>query len=406
MTDVSQPTFPTKSGSQMGIVPGSVPMVYDSTTNAAWANSVDYPFSYQMVVNGAPVSNANPLPTGIVVDTATLNVTGGTITTSLADGGDATQGAKADSAATGTTGTWSVVSLLKGLYSLLSGVLSSNLFLGGAAASASNPVYVADAYASTTVNGSFTSASAANAASGATTSGMDTVILTVNLTGAISAGVLTFQVYDGLNWVSIKASNIANYTTAGSVNLASLTAGTPVAFQVPVAGFPQFQVCLTTPITGTGTIATRIGSSSAPDTSLVTVGLDPAQPLPAGTNALGWIAVSALPSLPTGTNAIGTVGITYPTVTPTNKSITIATGGTAQALVAANASRKGLRISAPQAAGLWWSDTTATPTANGSGCYWLPAGQYYEFAANEVTNAAVSVLCAVTGAVVSATEYN
>lgn len=49
---------------------------------------------------------------------------GSTGAVTIADGADVTQGAKADSAATNSTSSWSVVSLLKGLYSLLAGTLT------------------------------------------------------------------------------------------------------------------------------------------------------------------------------------------------------------------------------------------------------------------------------------------
>lgn len=60
-----------------------------------------------------------------------------------ADGGDVTQGAKGDPAATDSSSAWSLVSLLKGLYALIAGTLTFNLSkYGGSNVGASNAVHV------------------------------------------------------------------------------------------------------------------------------------------------------------------------------------------------------------------------------------------------------------------------
>lgn len=50
--------------------------------------------------------------------------TGGGGASTIVDGGDATQGAKADTAATNSTGSWTIVSILKGLYVQLGNILT------------------------------------------------------------------------------------------------------------------------------------------------------------------------------------------------------------------------------------------------------------------------------------------
>jgi hypothetical protein len=65
---------------------------------------------------------------------ATLTVSvSGTAATSVADGQDAALGAKADSAASNSTSSWSAVALLKGLYALLAGKLATTVADGDSA---------------------------------------------------------------------------------------------------------------------------------------------------------------------------------------------------------------------------------------------------------------------------------
>ncbi len=180
---------------------------------------------------------------------------------------------------------------------------SVNLDIGGAAISASNPVPVLDAYTAPSTT-TWSSVTAANTAATFPTSGYDTVIVTLAASSGFAGGVVAFEVYDGASWMPIKAANIANYTSAGSTLAPS--ANTTTGYQLAVAGFPQMRVRLTNAPTA-GTLLVTAIVSSAPDVSLVTVGLDPAQPLPAGSNALGSIVVSSLPALPAGSNAIGAV---------------------------------------------------------------------------------------------------
>ncbi len=232
----------------------------------------------------------------------------------LVDGADITQGTKSDAIATvasGSAGTWSVVSLLKQVITTLQGWLNFNIGVGGAAVSSSNPVAVFDGYQSP-VAVNWTNSTTVNTAQTVATSGMDTVIVTLVANANVTGGAVTFEVYDGATWLPVKAPTIIDYTTVGSVIIsASFSKG----FQVPVAGFPQFRIRLSTALAGTGASLTVTAIvSSAPDVSLVTVGLDPAQPLPVGSNVIGGVTqsgawnigtVTTLPALPAGSNNIG-----------------------------------------------------------------------------------------------------
>ena len=154
----------------------------------------------------------------------------------------------------------------------------------GAIISTSNGLPILDAYLPPAAV-SWTSSTTLNTAQTSTTSGMDTVIVSFVPGGTITGGVITFEVYDGAAWLPVKAARIESYNTEGTYALSGTTRG----WQIPVAGFPQFRVRLSTVITGTGTAAITTIISSAPDTSVVTVGMDPAAPLSAGTNIIGKV---------------------------------------------------------------------------------------------------------------------
>lgn len=160
-----------------------------------------------------------------------------------------------------------------------------NLDIGGSAVSAANPVPVANAWGAPVVT-AWGTATAVNAAASVMTAGYDTVIVTLAAGAGLAGGQVVFEAFDGVNWIGIKAPTITDYTTTGAV--VTPVAGSSKGYQVPVAGFPQFRVRLASAVTaGTLTVTTIV--SSAPDVSLVTVGLDPAQPLPAGGNTLGAV---------------------------------------------------------------------------------------------------------------------
>lgn len=199
------------------------------------------------------------------------------------------------------------VSVLPALPSGTNVIGAVNLDLGGSAISITNPLPMIDAYTAPIAT-AWTSATALNTAAAVTTAGFDTVIVTLVGNGALSGGSVAFEVYDGAAWIAIKAASISDYSTSAS---ASLTMSMNKGYQVGVAGFPQFRVRLGGVITAGSLTITTI-ASSAPDTSIVTVGLDPAQPLPAGTNAIGTV-LGPLPAVPiTGQQTVSTTAVALP----------------------------------------------------------------------------------------------
>ena len=138
-----------------------------------------------------------------------------------------------------------------------------------------SPVFIADAYAQPVV-ATWTSTTLLNTAVTVATGGMDCVALTVSPSGTITTGAITFEVYDGFNWFPIKSARESSYNTDSVFS----GVGSPgqQAWTVPVAAYPQFRVRLSTALTDAGAqFQIAVITSSAPDTSVVTCGLDPLQ---------------------------------------------------------------------------------------------------------------------------------
>ena len=162
------------------------------------------------------------------------------------------------------------------------------LRVNGQQVSSTNPVPMVDAFQAPTTSTAWGTGSAYGAA-GVTwpvnpltspTNGYDTVIVTVTTSGAsatFTGGSVIFEVYDGINWINVKSARTDSYLTDGTYNLAGVPTQTTKAWQIPVAGFPYYRTRLATQIAGTNTPTIQITHiiSSAPDTSIVTAGLDP-----------------------------------------------------------------------------------------------------------------------------------
>ncbi|MEH3045538.1 hypothetical protein [Sphingomonas adhaesiva] len=91
------------------------------------------------------------------------------------------------------------------------------------------------------------------------------------------------------------------------------------------------------------------------------------------------------------------------TVAYVDRSGTIAAGGTAQVLAAANAVRRGLFVQNVSAADLW-INPTGTAVADQPALR-IAAGQYYEFPVHGVPAGAVSIVGATTGQGFAAREW-
>lgn len=89
--------------------------------------------------------------------------------------------------------------------------------------------------------------------------------------------------------------------------------------------------------------------------------------------------------------------------TVTNKSGTITSGGVAQTLAAANASRLGFWIQNQSTGDLWLSSIGTASASQPS--LWLPPGAYYEFPLNGVPTTAISIFGATTGQAFAAREW-
>ncbi len=255
--------------------------------------------------NGAPITGAT-LPAGGVGITGWLSAIWAKLSNPLAVTGafwQATQPVSLTALPPLPAGTNAIGSITNtGFAATQSGGWNVGIQVGGAAVASNNPLPMFDGF-QPPVSATWTTATTANTAATFATSGMDTVIVTLVANASLTGGNVIFEVFDGATWLPIKAPTIIDYTTVGSVNL---SANYSKGFQVPVAGFPQFRVRLVSALTGSGASLLVTGVvSSAPDVSLVTVGLDPAQALPAGTNAIGSVS------------ATGSVGTDYSANKPT-----------------------------------------------------------------------------------------
>lgn len=84
-------------------------------------------------------------------------------------------------------------------------------------------------------------------------------------------------------------------------------------------------------------------------------------------------------------------------ISPTGASGTITVGGTAQVLLAANASRKYLRFQNTSSAVLWLNDNGGTAGANAGDSIEIAVGQMYETYPGTASSKAISVFGATTG---------
>ena len=96
--------------------------------------------------------------------------------------------------------------------------------------------------------------------------------------------------------------------------------------------------------------------------------------------------------------ADGEAGVPLPS--GTNRSGSITTGGTAQALAAANTARRALTGQNISSGDLWINEIGGTAAADTAGSFKVPAGATFSVG----TNRAISVVGATTGQAWSATE--
>jgi len=212
-------------------------------------------------------------------------------------------------------------------------VIASDQTAVPVSASASSPIYIADAYLAAQ-NATWTSATAANTAVSTTCLGYDGVMVSLKGSGTITGGHVTFEVYDGAAWLPIKGFALESYNGYSGYPLSgSLNNG----LQFDFAGCTQFRVRLDTQITGSGSMGISLNVTSAPMVPGMSVGLDPASPLPAGTNTIGNVNINGTPTVTanagTGTFAISAALLPLPTGAstsanqPTNAAAASTTSG-------------------------------------------------------------------------------
>lgn len=85
----------------------------------------------------------------------------------------------------------------------------------------------------------------------------------------------------------------------------------------------------------------------------------------------------------------------------TDRSGSIATGGTAQSLAAANASRTGLKGQNISSGDLWINEIGGTAAADTAGSWKVPAGSSFSIS----TSRSISIVGATTGQKFTATEF-
>lgn len=120
------------------------------------------------------------------------------------------------------------------------------------------------------------------------------------------------------------------------------------------------------------------------------------------TNVRGvWLSDSAGNPAPSG-SASDPMSVSSPALPAgTDRSGSITTGGTAQALAASNTSRKGLVGQNISAGDLWINEIGGTAAVDTAGSYKVTSGSPFSVS----TNRAISIIGATTGQKFTATEY-
>ena len=130
-----------------------------------------------------------------------------------------------------------------------------------------------------TTNGTYLFTGGTGPGGSINTAGYDSVALTISPGALISGGTFTFLVWDGAAWFPIKCARLSSYNTDSTFIIPGVSTGAQ-GWTVPCSGYPAFQIQVTGNITGSGIVAISAIASSAPDTSIVTAGIDPQSTLP------------------------------------------------------------------------------------------------------------------------------
>jgi hypothetical protein len=142
--------------------------------------------------------------------------------------------------------------------------------------SSSTPAFILDGY-QTPAMATWTSATPVNSAVTQATAGYDGAGVTIVGTGTITGGQATFEIYDNVNWVAIKAGRMDSYGGQSTYNLVNASGGGTAVWQIDVAPFTQFRVRLNSVLVGSGSVGVTVITSSAPVQGALTVWPDPNQ---------------------------------------------------------------------------------------------------------------------------------
>jgi hypothetical protein len=138
------------------------------------------------------------------------------------------------------------------------------------------------------VTAAWTSATSGNTVLTLSTLNYASLVVAISTTSTITGGILTFEVSDtvaGTNWYAISATQINSNVNMFTVY--TLVATTNIGFRVPVAGWVQFRVRLSTVISGTGTVNIGILESAGSSVSNI-VGISG---INTGNNIIGKIDI-------------------------------------------------------------------------------------------------------------------
>lgn len=139
--------------------------------------------------------------------------------------------------------------------------------------SASNGVPFANS-AATPVTATWTSATTLNTALTINTNTLGCIAVTVVTAGSMSAGVLTFEAYDGAAWIPVRIGRFDINQSNATFSLPSAVAGTYYPWGDAISPYSQYRVRLSTAIVGGGSASIAVLNNSANVGTTSTVAID------------------------------------------------------------------------------------------------------------------------------------
>ena len=176
----------------------------------------------------------------------------------------------------------------------------------------------------------------------------NTLVLTLQQTTTITGGVVTFQgSTDGINWFNMQGFNLVTQTSAGPTY--TLTASTYIVFSFNLTAVPFFQLVLTTPISGTGSVVVGYASDSFVNSIMSSggSGSNPSvgpngSPIPGDSTLVGSEDGSGNLQPASATNPVPVKS--YPTSATGSTPLNVAIGTSSLQVLASNVNRKGVNV--------------------------------------------------------------